>query len=499
MSRSSTTFDVTCPQCKSDLTVNEGQVGTRITCSNCLEEFVVARPARPDKPKATPPISPAASNHVATSKAGASDSIPVDEDLFDSGDDGPTALNPNDSDNWDDDRRQLDVLLKVENTSGGAPPASNAPYDFTVACMLCGTRLEAKSEQIGKKMQCPDCHSTFDIREPSRKSRRPRVPVVSESEELRLRDLDPGLPTKTDFRSNVEPISRNTSPTPPSTRDVPKRPSIMSVEDASRDTLARAQQELEQELKVQKTLPRNPMTAGVWRFLRDPTLILRIFFIAMAWWLEFGAIQAAVDLTQGGAIMQFASVMLRPFAVVFGLLLAANFASLLINLAQDTSNGRDDTESLPSVNPVEWFSESWQVFVSLFLTLALAGVVAQGAYMSSGSWTNAFMFGLVPAGLLLATVFPVILLSFLDNNTPYSSTVLRGLQAAANSWMVFTIQALGLAAIGIGLGVLRWNSTSSILNFGICIGLVLVAMLFFRLLGRLTWACQEKLSQEPAD
>jgi hypothetical protein len=158
--------------------------------------------------------------------------------------------------------------------------------------------------------------------------------------------------------------------------------------------------------------------------------------------------------------------------------------------------GRDELESLPSVNPVEWFFDSWPIFVSLFLTLALAGITAQAVYSATGSWTNAFLFGLVPAGILLSTVFPVMLLSFLDNNTPYSAEVMRGLQLAATSWLVFTLQALALAGAGIALLALRWNSLSGFINYLACAGLVILALLFFRLLGRLTWVMQEKLSQD---
>jgi DNA-directed RNA polymerase subunit RPC12/RpoP len=418
------------------------------------------------------------------------------EDLLSSEDDdrgSPTESG--DHATWENDRRQLDALLKVDATQSNNRPDRDELYDFTITCLLCGTRQEAKSEQVGHSVRCPDCHSKYKVREPSHKSRRPRkAGATPDDEEIRLSEPDSALPTKADFRRTTDRSAPSPQPVP--SRVPSQHAAILTPQDASRDTLARAQKELEEQLRVQPPLPGSPMTCGVFRFLQHPTVVLRIFFIALAWWLELGAIQAAVDLTHAGPIQQFASVILRPFALVFGLLLAANFAMLLLNVAQDTSHGRDEIENLPGANPVEWFFDSWPILISLFLTLALAGVTAQAVYSATGSLTNAFLFGLLPAGFLLATIFPVILLSFLDNNTPFSSDVLRGLRLAAASWLVFTIQALVLASLGIGLFAWRWSSSSAVVNFGICVGLVVLSLLFFRLLGRLTWACHEKLTQE---
>ncbi len=505
MSRPTSTFHVICPQCKSSVSAKDTQVDTRITCPDCLEEFVVARPAAPTKP--TPKAAPkarraepdAASNPPPDPQRSDSDrlgNLRVDDDLLDSsvGDEAPpTELG--DEGTWAEDRRQLDALLKVDASQPHQPPTGDEPYDFTAVCPLCGTRLEARSEQVGHSVRCPDCHSKYKVREPSRKSRRPRLDTVSpDDDEIRLSEPPPVLSTKSDLRDLPDWPASQSSPAPSL---VPtQRPRILTPQDASRDTLARAQEELEEQLRVNPPLPGSPMTTGVFRFLQDPTVLLRIFFIALGWWLESGAIQEAINLTEGGAIQQFGSAMLRPFALVFGLLLAANFAMLLLSVAQTTSHGRDEMDNLPGLNPAEWFFESWPLFVSLFMTLFLAGIMAQVVYSTTGSATSAFWFGAVPAGVLLATVFPVILLSFLENNTPFSPAVWRGLQLSSKSWLVFTIQALGLVSLGMGLFAVRLNSSSSILNFVVCTGLVVVSLLYFRLLGRLTWVCQEKLAQE---
>jgi hypothetical protein len=104
-------------------------------------------------------------------------------------------------------------------------------------------------------------------------------------------------------------------------------------------------------------------------------------------------------------------------------------------------------------------------------------------------------FGVVPAAVLFALVFPVVLLSLLANNTPFSSEVWRGLQLAAKSWLVFCVEALALVGAGLGLAAMRIKSTSGVLNLVVCAGLVVACLCFFRVLGRLAWVSQEKLGE----
>jgi hypothetical protein len=168
----------------------------------------------------------------------------------------------------------------------------------------------------------------------------------------------------------------------------------------------------------------------------------------------------------------------------------------MLAIAQETAHGRDEMESLPGINPAEWFFESWPLFASLFLTCAPAGVLAQSVYAASGSAGTALSVGFVVAGVLLVTIFPFMLLSFLENSAPFSAAVWKGLQLSGRYWFLFTVQSACLVTIGLGLVVLRGGSSSGVLNFVICAGLVVVSMLYFRLLGRLTRICQDKSAEE---
>ena len=465
MPRSSTTFDVTCPQCKRTIVVNQSQVGARLTCTECLEDFIVVRPAQSTIADREPLIG--------------EDAADENPDPGSSGDQL-----------WEDDRRQLDALLNVTSGSSPEDPVSGAPYDFTVECPLCGTRQDMRSEQIGHSVRCPDCHSNYLVREPSRRRRRPRHPTTGAADdELQLSDPPPVPPKKLQLDDFLD---QQPQPIRPSA-SVPQR--LRTPEDAARDTLVRAEEELKAREREEPPIPSSPMLTGVFRFLQQPILILRVFFISLGLWFELGAIQTALFLTGGGALQQFASVILRPIAVVFGILFAANVATTLIAILEDTANGRDEVVSLPGINPIEWFFESWQVFASLFLTWAVAGCVSQVVYATTGSWMTAFWYGFIPGGIFLATAFPVLLLSFLENNTPFSRAVWKGLLSAARHWLIFTVQALVVASAGLGLCAARIKSTSGFWNFMYCVGIVLASMLFFRLLGRLTWVCQDRLGE----
>lgn len=467
MSRSSSTFDVVCPQCNRTIVVNASQIGARCTCTDCLEEFVVVRPAQ-------------------------SASV-TQEPVEENGSQTSPEQNPPGFDNelWEDDRKQLDALLNVEAGSSPEQVGESEPYDFTVACPLCDTRQDMSSERIGHSVRCPDCHSSYQVREPHRNRRRPRhISTEREDDELHLSDLPAVPPKKLQLDDYLE------KPVMPK----PGRPSapahVLTPEDAARDTLVRAEEELKARELDEPPLPPSPMMTGLFHFLQQPILLLRIFFISLGLWFELGAIQTALSLSGGGAMQQFGSVILRPVAAVFGALFAANVATTLIAILQDTAHGQDEITSLPGVNPVEWFFESWQVFVSLFLTWALAGIVTQVVYASTGSWNTAFWFGFVPAGFLLGTVFPIILLSFLENSTPFSSAVWQGLRSAAKQWLIFTVQALLVVSIGLVCCVARIRSSSGFWNFLLCVGMIVSSMLFFRLIGRLAWVCQEKMGDQ---
>lgn len=467
-------FQVTCPNCKQAFAVQESQIGTQTTCSNCLQDFVVERSTETRGGTSQNPLQEAGKGLAGSAKPGQDA-----EDL------------------WAEDRLQLAELLNGPAPRREPTIGADQPYDFTVACPLCGTRQEARSEQVGRNVRCPDCHSDYPLREPAIKARRQRHATTEHDDrELRLSEPVPTPVKAAMFRDVRDQIAaQSVLPVVPSGT---QRPRTITPQEAARDTFSRAERERNEQPDEEPPLPREPMKTGVLRFLQSPAMIVRIFFYSLGLWLECAAIQAAIHLTDSGPIEQFFSVILRPFSLIFGILLAANFARQLLTVVRDTVLGHDDIHSPPGANPADWFVESWPMFASLFVVLLLPAIAAQGMYIASYSLLSTFLIGAVPASLLLGTVFPIVLLSFLENSTPFSREVLRGLQLAASYWTTFIFQGSILAAIGQFLIAIRLAGSSGVLGFVVGAGAIVAGLVFFRLLGRLTWVSQVKLAEEQA-
>lgn len=468
MSRPVTTFEIACPQCQRRLVVNLSQVGARATCTDCLEDFLVPAPPRP-VPKGT-------------EKIASEDSSP-------------------ESDVWADDRKQLNTLLgkapgpsppaapSPAASSEGTSPEAAPPYDFAMACPLCGTRQDLHSEQIGRAVQCPDCHSKYRVREPEFRFRRPRGKnQTPQGDELQLQDLVSETAVHSAMRDLLDEAATSI-PRATTSPDEPPR-HLRSPKEISNELLAAASREEDRDPEV--PLPQRPMTERVLKFLLHPIYLLRLIALAFAVWVEWGAIEAAIGLADAGPIQQFGSVILRPFSLVFGLLMAANFATSLLAIMLETAAGKDEIEGFPGVQPVEWFFESWPVTASCFLVMVLPAIAAQAAFRISTS--AAFACLALPGIILFPTAFPVLLLSFLENSTPFSRTILQGLHLAGRHTALFVLQATGLSLVSWGLLGVRLNSHSSVVNFLAAVGLVLAASLYFRLLGRLTWVCQDRMA-----
>ena len=120
--------------------VDRQQLGQRITCSSCLEEFV-APPAED------------ADHDGRRGLAETAEFIPLAETTEFIG--PPPSLES-----------------QPQSATGNTPPAAepDADYEFDVECPLCGTRQDATREQIGLTLRCPDCDFLITVNEPSRRA-----------------------------------------------------------------------------------------------------------------------------------------------------------------------------------------------------------------------------------------------------------------------------------------------------------------------------------------
>jgi hypothetical protein len=264
--------------------------------------------------------------------------------------------------------------------------------------------------------------------------------------------------------------------------------------------LRAAEAEVEAREAETAKLPPRPFSTGVFRFLLDPNAISRWLLMSLGLQIEVGAIQSAIRLSSSAGLEQIFGVFLSVFSCIFGVLLASWMGATLLVVLQDSSQGKGVMENWPGINIIDWFFDSWPLLASSFLALAPGLAVGQMAYFASGDMLWFWRFGLGVGGVSLALALPILTLSFTENGSPYSPSVWKSLRVAGRYWRAFYQRSCLLVIFLAGIAYLRWNSISLISNLLLSAGGMLVVLLYFRLLGRLSWCCGEALGaseQEP--
>lgn len=463
---SSNTRHASCPQCGARVAVSTRQVGSQVTCDVCLEEF------------------------VAEAAAPVSDSFPASNDVSNDGEGGDATLqrllNPSvaDSSPGENTIRLEDDL---SSPAVSKPKVLESDYEFGIICHVCATRLTMTDEQVGKKVKCPDCHTILRVREPppSRRKAKAHVPVADD-DDFRLADAADVAAAPEPFQSIASDLLQKAE-----AETAPAQPA-QPLRSTSEEALQRAEQGLQEEEEREPPLPNSPFTNQLLSFLLDPTTIGRLVFYAAALWVLLGAIQMAIVTTEGGALSQFTSILMRMFASTFGLAFIAAFCSGMQGILQDTSNGMDEIESWPDLNFVDWFGEMFFIAGSAFLAISPAFALTK----LTGS--GLVFLGAFTAGMI--AVFPFVLLSMLETGSvinPLSRPIQRSIRLAGGRWIQFIVSAVIVIVIGAGLFFVRVAYRDmTILNLMVAVGFVVLSAVYFRLLGRLAWCCRVAVAEE---
>ena len=474
MSSSSNSLRARCPACGASVSVAGSQAGTTITCSDCLEEFVASTTASiPDEPTA-----------VQSASGGGDEAL-------------QRLLNPNfGPDEPDGDTLRIDGDLGAEVASDSSPKRQvlTEDYEFSWPCVICGTRLELADKDIGKQVKCPDCYSEHEVREPPASARRPKSTAKPlDEDELHLAAAAGVVEPPDPFRSIADDLLKNAE------ADLPPRPTrpVASEGSEGSDALQRAEEEVVEEEATEPPLPASPFKDRLFRFLLDPNTIGRLVLLSSMLFLLLGAIQLAIVSADEGGLQQFMSVLMRMFAVTFGIFFLAAACTSMQGILQDTSNGLDEIESWPDLNFLDWFGEMLFILSGLFICIVpwvlLAKVV--GA-------TDMALWVITVGGssITLVFAFPVILLSLLETGSPInpiSGPIQQSLRLAPGAWLKFTVLAVVVVGAAAGLAALRISKPDhTVVNFGIAACLMVVVAIYFRLLGRLAWCCRVAIADE---
>lgn len=416
---------VTCPLCGTRMLGTEDQVGRQLVCPDCGTPVVVPAPS----------VAPAKQGSPAAGAEGVGG---------------------------------YDVYQ-----GEGQPPGAGEGADrahVAAVCSVCGTRLDATEDQVGRHLECPDCSTPILV------TPRPEPAPRLDSPAARGEEYGVGQPAESpDYQPEIDARLSRTRPGE-------------SLEHAERLGLVR----------TRPAPPRWPFFSGVFTFpiyrnswphwiglsMAATAVIPLLFFAAMLLAFPGAGWLAAAPWIFG---MVFFVV-----ACFFGVIWAAVTSAFLLAILQDTAAGADEVEDWPNPLSTDWVQECFYVINSFSLSVLCGVPIAQIlGYHNPAGWLG------LPAAVFL--IFPVILLSMLEAGSPLkpvSLPVWQSLAARWRAWAVFYVEAAVLAvAFFLLLGpslLLPWLLAIPLL----AAGLVAALMIYFRLLGRLAWCCADRAAEE---
>jgi hypothetical protein len=153
--------------------------------------------------------------------------------------------------------------------------------------------------------------------------------------------------------------------------------------------------------------------------------------------------------------------------------------------------------SYPDWNIVDWVMTSLYFPAAAFVA-GLPGSVFTVALLGTGLDPTYGAFAAVaPLVLSWVILFPLVLYSMLAEGSimaPYSSATYKSLHEASEGWVFFYMYAGLLGVIG-GAAFAFVCSRQPLVNIIGSIGVVFVAVLYCRILGRLMWYASEKMAK----
>lgn len=415
----------------------------------------------------------------------------------------------------------------VEKRVGGKYP------DVPVVCRLCGTRIYAFPSQIGKSIVCPDCTTANVVQTPVAKAERWHSATINDGDDLKLReDLDQPDPSSSrsfymlclrcgaQITAMVKQVGQQITcsdcglvmkiPQPPKAK--PKSQIELAAADVSvrsaeqvdlfkknaETLLARAENEWLEKEQAQSREPsygaieppKRPFDDGVFSFpfrLEILPLTLTMAVLACAFTvLAHGAYTAeGWEMFLGLLMMAGAGI----FWVVFVMLASAS----CLNILEETSRCVDHTMAMPPFEMIGWF---WS---GLYLVSSAVVCLFPGFLLN-------FVIPGASVGLALPALFigyPFFLLSMLEANSPgvpYSAEIHRSLVVARPAWIKFYLRAaLLVLVICVPFGLIWFFNAAPITLLVLACTASTCAIIYARLLGRLTWVIGNELNVEDED
>ena len=444
---------------------------------------------------------------------------------------------------------QEDTLVDPNLLPPPPPRPKPKPTSITVVCRLCGTRMGAPLEKAGLTIQCPDCHTVNEITPPAppKEPKKPTGPTLDDVSEFGMSEVverpkyKPMVVPRGDdtVLGDLEGAEHPPGWKPPQSAASARGPVQVSASELQMSLPATAVEGEDDEevvvsapverITIKPELPKtylevdaeeeklydgkydkDDMLGGgrvdakskdAWK--RAPFLYGLVEFLFYAStlpsWLMLGGIAGIVCTLGSTAIawsqdsspakQMLAIPVVMAFSVSMGLWMAIFLAACLA-IVQETANGMKEVESWPEGHIVERFFSAIYIAAALFIS-GLPGLL-----LSTFLLTGGMPLLLAPLPLIASwtILFPVLLFSMLAENSVtaiFSSRTRESFQIVSEAWLLFYLYSTGLAVFGSVFAVMAvfpfW-----LVSFVGGFGLVTVAFLYCRVLGRLMWYADQK-------
>jgi len=479
---------IVCPVCGTRMYATRGQVGGTMVCPDCLETVSIELPAPParaqdtgsntakDEKKNADPRPLVAESDVVS---GPDSATPTDDDdelkLSEPIDVPRAAVLPKDLLDVVEQEEKRDRILAGDLPAVPPPapssvpaepvPDGEPPREYGVKCPVCDTMIYVTKQEIGQTKTCPDCYSPVVIPPPAPKRKRVNeVEMDDDGETFTL-----AAPVDLEVYRKV---AETELPTP------------------GEMTLAEAEKRIQEREGARPTLPDHPLWHRLLRMLYEPSAIVRWGLASIVVYvLGSLAIWTMVNASKGGKFMIFAAGAAVGFMIVT--VIGGTFISVsLLAVLQESSDGSDKVMAWPDLNFIDWMFDCLYVVLALFYSVT-PGMLIASALSCAGAppWlTGSLTF----VGFFV--LFPIVQLSLLEGaslGTPFTTPIIDSLRDQPRLWLTF-YAITGAMILTVGMGGMFVPVDSSLAVLLVSIVWAFCLFVYFRLLGRLTWACRER-------
>ncbi|TWU42546.1 hypothetical protein [Novipirellula artificiosorum] len=519
-----------CPQCNRPVTVDAGSAGTRVKCPHCDKAFlapglsattsddaddwlsldsdpipsrpVVAKPTSPPavpkpagskprpihpnparpgpsrEPKAGKPASPRRSSETAPRLTEAEEALlsQYADDDFTSRVESPpkpasksrsgrppdlskpgTGSDPFTADLGEDafgglGEMDLQDLADLQQPlpAKAKPVEPEYEQEYRLKCNVCDSLLYVKAEQAGSTIKCPNCYSPLKV---------PPAPKVKKKQKLELDQVETFA-----FEKQVEGEKKRVDPFRKSAEQL--------LEEAAREEVESPPDNSDVPNLVE-------WLKGVFGIFLDPGVLVHWLVLSVC-----ASVPAAVAISTGNKIAVVG-------LFVAGFFLGAVVVSCGFAILQSVANDEKTVSDWPVFDFFAWMGP-------LFVAFSAVGFSMVPVWFLSQWLLGPGLFALALTMLSLYTLFPFVLLSMLDMNspfTPFSAEVARSVTNSHEAWGGLYFSA-GLLFFGLFLIYAAGSTMAAPVAAVLAIfSTIAVAFIYFAMIGRLAYSIGQEIAE----